>query len=171
MSLLTRVLNFALITKLPHHHLPSLFHVHGVAVSPPARPRAAPSPLSPSLVPPKPLGLSMRCHLPARTPRTAVDAPRLRTRRAGPCATSPLACALCPALLPSICFAIEPPNSPLLSSLLQAPGRAFHGVQSRPPWPPAVLAPSSTHLRPPPAPIDPGNGTLSPQRSSRARPL
>src|SRR6185295_32416 len=45
LSLPTRVLHFALITKLPHHHLPSLFHVHGIAVSPPARPRAAPSPL------------------------------------------------------------------------------------------------------------------------------
>jgi len=91
LSLPTGVLNFALITKLPHHHLPSLFHVHGVAVSPPARPRAAPSPLSPSLVLPKPLGLSTRRHLPARTPRTAVDAPRRRKRRAVPCAASQLA--------------------------------------------------------------------------------
>ena len=91
MSLPTRVLNFALITKLPHHHLPSLFHVHGVDVSPPARPRAAPSPLSPSLVLPKPLGLSTRRHLPTRTPRAAVAAPRRRTRRAVPCAASQLA--------------------------------------------------------------------------------
>ena len=91
MSLQTRVLNFALITKLPHQHLPSLFHVHGVAVSPPARPRAASSPLSPSLVLPKPPGLSTRRHLPARTPRTAVDAPRRRKRRAVPCAASQLA--------------------------------------------------------------------------------
>ena len=36
------------------------------------------------------------------------------------------------------------------------------------PWPPAVPAPSSSHIHPSPAPIDPGNGTLSPQRRSPA---
>ena len=89
MSLPTGVLNFALITKLPHHHLPSLFHVHGVAVSPPAWPRAAPSPLPHPWFLSKYLGPSTWHSLPARTPRTAVDAPRRRTRRAVPCALSP----------------------------------------------------------------------------------
>ena len=118
MSLPTRVLNFALITKLPHHHLPSLFHVHGVAVSPPARPRAAPSPLSPSLVLPKPLGLSTRRHLPARTPRTAVDAPRRRTRRAVPCAASQLAAKPLPC--PSFATTQRPDSISLVPCISQA---------------------------------------------------
>ena len=166
MSLPTGVLNFDLITKLPHHHLASLFHVHGVAVSPPARPRAAPSPLPPSLVLPKPLGLSTRCHLPARTPRTAVDAPRRRTRRAVSCAASQLACALCPALLPSFCFANEPSTSP--STLLPAPGARpslsrCPEPSSPPLTPPLPRPPRSSPLRPPFAQNEPGNrSTASP---------
>ena len=38
------------------------------------------------------------------------------------------------------------------------------------PWPPAVLAPSSSHFHPPSAPIDLGNGFISFQWSSQARP-
>ena len=95
MSLPTGVLNFALITNLPHHHLLSLFHVHGVAVSPPARPRAAPSPLPRPWLLSKRLGLSTRRHLPARTLRMDARRATATTRRVVPCANSPLACALC----------------------------------------------------------------------------
>ena len=155
MSLQTGVLNFALITKLPHHHLLSLFHVHGVAASPPAQPRAAPSPLPRPWLLPKRLGLSTRRHLPARTPRMDARLATTTMRRVVSCANSPLACA----------SAGSPPFHvlrkrvsilPYSPSLLQAPSQAFW--RPEPPLaPPLPRPPRSFHLRPPFVQTEPEN--------------
>ena len=161
MSLQTGVLNFALITKLPHHHLLSLFHVHGVAISPPARPRAVPSLLPHPWLLPKRLGLSTRRHLPARTPRMDARLATTTMRRVVSCANSPLACA----------SAGSPPfhvlrkrvsSLPLYSpSLLQAPSQAFW--RPEPPLaPPLPRPPRSSSLRPSSAPNDPPDSSTSP---------
>ena len=148
MSLPTGVLNFDLITKLPHHHLPSLFHVHGVAVSPPARPRAAPSPLPRPWLLPKHLGLSTRRHLPARTPRMVARRATATTRRVVPCANSPLACALY--WLSSLPFASQ-------TSLLPPPLLPVFAPGARPSFPASRAAFSAAARRspaePPPTPF------------------
>ena len=131
MSLPTGVFNFALITNLPHHHLLSLFHVHGVAVSPPARPRAAPSPFPRPWLLPKRLGLSTWRHLPARTPRTAVDAPRRRTRQAVPCAASQLAAKPLPC--PSSATTQRPDSISLVPCISQACPPPLPGCAEAPP--------------------------------------
>jgi len=122
------------------------------------------------------------------SPRGAIS---LRARRgrpstrhgdehAEPC-RAPLRRSLAPsALLSSLPFASQTSPLPLppLSSLLQAPGRAFRGVQSRrcPPFAPPLPRPSrSSLLRPSSCPTDPTASSLtlrwcSPTRSPTPKP-
>ena len=164
MSLPTGVLNFDLITKLPHHHLPSLFPVHGVAVSPPARPRAAPSPL------PRPCSSQSISAPPRGTPSLRARRGRPSTRHgdehAKPC-RAPLRSSLAAsALLSSLPFASQtsPLPPPLLPFLLHAPNRAPRGVQSRPLLAISAAAPRSPRsspLRPSSCPTSPAASFLA----------
>ena len=130
MSFQTGVLNFALFTKLPlppspHTSLSVLAVTTAFASAAGHAPR--PSPLRASGVSLKLRDIATRRHLPTRTPRTAVDAPRRRTRRAVPCAASQLAAKPLPC--PSSATTQRPDSISLVPCISQAcppslPGRA-----------------------------------------------
>ena len=173
MSFQTGVLNFALFTKLPSLHLPSLLTPF-IAVRrrrghwPPTRrapgrnhlprPRFCPHTGIP--------GAFHARHAPPSSFRSTRRGRRRRSRRQ--CYTRRRAVQPPSPFKPSSSSHEPNRSSPLSPRSLpeSSSARASSSADRRPPWPPVVPEPSSSHLRPSPAPIDPGNGTLLPQRSS-----